>query len=72
MLDLIGDVLLAGEMPPDEIGELYLQLGFLINHFGVPSRLAPGRREALGKAIVSEYRKAKKRESIALIKKGDI
>ncbi len=72
MLDLLGDVLLAGEMNPDEIESLYLQLGFLIEYIDVPSRLSPGRREVLGKAIVTECRKAKKKDRIKRINKGEI
>jgi len=71
-LDLIGDVLMAGELPDHELRRLHKSLCRLLDMHEVSKWLTPGRRGIAAKAIVAEFKRAETKERIAELRKGDV
>lgn len=71
-LDLIGDVLMAGELPDQELRRLHESLCRLLDRHEVSKWLTPGRRGIAARAIVAEFKRAETKERIAELRKGDV
>ena len=71
-LDLIGDVLMAGELPDQELRRLHKNLCRLLDTHEVSKWLTPGRRGVAAKAIVAEFKRVETKERMAKLRKGDV